>query len=107
MYIYITENSAELAEPHDVTKFAVICPDHLEHDQIEARVRQQGLGELLPGGGHLMVSVDAIRQMASGRVGPGWPADFAKMIDFAAGKGWTSEDRSQVRAHIERVSRDV
>jgi hypothetical protein len=103
MYIYITENSAELAEPQDVTQFAVVCPDDLERDKIEATVRQRGLGELLPDGGHVMVSVDAIRQMASGRVGPGWPDDFAKMIDFAAGKGWTSEDRSQVRAHIERV----
>jgi hypothetical protein len=103
MYIYISEISAELAEPQDVTKLAVVCPDHLKRDQIEARVRQQGLGELLPDGGHLMVSVDAIRWMASGRVGPGWRDDFAMMIDFAAGKGWTSEDRSQVLAHIKRV----
>jgi hypothetical protein len=102
MYIYITEISAELAEPQDVTQFAVVCADDMERDKIEATVRQQRLGELLPDGGHVMVSVDAIRRMASGRVGPGWPDDFAKMIDFAAGKGWTSEDRSQVRAHIER-----
>jgi hypothetical protein len=40
--------------------------------------------------------------MAAGRVGPGWPDDLAKMVDYAAGNGWTDEDGSRVRAHIER-----
>jgi hypothetical protein len=102
LHFRITADRAELVDPEDVRSFSAVCPPELTHDELAASVRRDGLGELLPGDTHLMVPVETIRRMAAGRVGPGWPDDLAKMVDYAAGKGWTDEDGSRVRAHIER-----
>lgn len=51
-----------------------------------------------------MVPIDTIRRLATGRVGPGWPHDFAGMIAYAAGKGWLSDDGTHVRAHVARTA---
>jgi hypothetical protein len=64
-------------------------------------VRKDDLGEVLPAGGHLMVPLDTVRRMAAGRVGPDWEQKFDTMIDYAARKGWLSEDGTRVRAHLE------
>jgi hypothetical protein len=103
VFFRITADSAELLEPQDVTSFSATCPADLDDERLAGSVRRAGLGELLAGAGHLMVPVATIRRMAAGRVGPGWPEDLAKMVDYAAGKGWTSEDGTRVRAHIDRV----
>ncbi|MFC5993926.1 hypothetical protein ACFQE5_06855 [Pseudonocardia hispaniensis] len=102
VYFRITADSAELVDPQDLTSFSAVCPADLGPDELAASVRRADLGELLPGDGHLMVPVDTIRRMAAERVGPSWPDELAKMIDYAARKGWTNDDGTRVRAHIER-----
>jgi hypothetical protein len=102
LYFHITADSAGLIEPEDVRSFSARCSADLGDDALVATVAAHDLGEVLPGGTHLMVPVDTIRRMASGQVGPEWPIDLAKMIDYAANKGWTSEDGTHVRAHLER-----
>jgi hypothetical protein len=102
LYFRIAGDSAQLVDPQDVASLSVQCPENLGHDDLVATVRRADLGELLPGDSHLMVPLDTIRRMAADQVGPGWSDDFAKMISYAASKGWTSEDGTQVRAHIER-----
>lgn len=101
MYFRITKDSAELVDPADVTAFHVVCPPGLDGDELADRVREAGLGELLPDG-HLLVPVDAIRRYANGNVGPTWERDLAGMIAYAVRKGWTDESGTRVRAHIER-----
>jgi hypothetical protein len=103
LYFRITGDSAELVDPQDVRSFHAVCPATLGHHELADSVRRADLGELLPGDGHLMVPLDTVRRMAADRVGPGWSDDFAKMISYAASKGWTSEDGTRVRAHIERT----
>jgi hypothetical protein len=49
-----------------------------------------------------MVPVDTIHRLAVDRVGPGWSDDFRKMIEYAASKGWTDEEGTRVRAHVDR-----
>jgi hypothetical protein len=102
VYFRITAGSTELVDPQDVKSFSVVCPADLDRDALVAAVERADLGELLPGDGHLMIPVETVEKMAAGRVGPGWPDDLAAMLDYAAGKGWTSEDGSRIRAHIER-----
>lgn len=103
MYLRITRESAELVEPEDVKSFRAVCPADLGRDELADGARRAGFGELL-GDGHLMVPIDTIRRLATGRVGPGWPNDFAGMIAYAAGKGWLSDDGAHVRAHVERTA---
>ena len=103
VYFRITHDTAELVDPGNVTAFHVVCPPGLDGDELAARLRDAGLGELLPDG-HVLVPVDAIRHHAAGNVGAGWEQDLAGMIAYATRKGWTDETGTRVRAHIERES---
>jgi hypothetical protein len=102
LHFRITAESVELVDPQDTRSFSVLCPADLGDDDLAAVVARAGLGEVLPGGEHLMVPVDTVRKMAAGRVGPDWPDDLSAMLDYAAGKGWASADGTRIRAHIER-----
>jgi hypothetical protein len=99
VYFRITQDSAELVDPSDVTAFHVVCPVGLS---LGARLREAGIGELLPDG-DVFVPVDAIRRYAGGRVGPDWERDLAGMVAYAVRKGWADEAGARIRAHVERV----
>ncbi len=101
LYFRISSDSVELAEPSDFTAFYAVCPPGLADGELVDIVRREDLGDLLPGGGHLMVPLETVRRLAAGRVGPDWARDFDSMIAYAAGKGWLSEDGTRVRAHVE------
>jgi len=47
------------------------------------------------------ITVDALRRLAAGRVGPGWDDDFAAMLDYANSKGWFDPAAHAIRAHLE------
>jgi hypothetical protein len=49
------------------------------------------------------VTVAALRRLAvdAGVASPEWDAGFAKMLAYAASKGWLSDDGTAVQAHIE------
>ncbi len=57
-----------------------------------------GLGTV--DGDHAWLDVAALR--AAGDGSPEWLSGFDGMLEYAAGKGWTSADGSAVRAHIVR-----
>jgi hypothetical protein len=103
VYFRITQDSAELVDPGNVTAFHVVCPPGLDGDELAARLREAGLGEPAPDG-HVFVPVEAIRRYAEGNVGAGWEQDLAGMVAYAAGKGWTDETGTRIRAHIERTA---
>jgi hypothetical protein len=52
-------------------------------------------------GDEALVEVDAVRRLATGRVGPAWEGDFAAMLEYAEGKGWIADDGRSIRAHVE------
>jgi hypothetical protein len=101
VYFRISSDSVELAEPSDFKAFYAVCPPGLADGELIDIVRREDLGDVLPGGGHLMVPLETVRRLAEGRVGPDWPRGFDSMIAYAAGKGWLSEDGTRVRAHLE------
>lgn len=47
------------------------------------------------------ITVDAVRRMAAGRVGPSWDDGLARMLDYARRKGWLDERAHAIRAHVE------
>ena len=66
------------------------------------------LGRVLAGSGtgriegdEALVSVVAIRKLASGSVPDTWEADFLAMLDYARSRGWVSDDGLDIRAHVE------
>lgn len=102
MYFLISANAVELVDPQDVTAFSAGCSASLDDGDLTTSAERAGVGDIL-GSSHVMVPVATIRRMAGDRVGPGWDDDLAGMLAYAARKGWTSEDGSRVRAHIERT----
>lgn len=101
MYFRISSTSVELVDPDDVTAFHAVQPAGFDRDELIEVVQENGLGEVLPDGSHLMVPLGTVRRMATGRVGPSWERDFESMIAYAARKGWLSDDGTRVRAHVE------
>jgi hypothetical protein len=101
LYFRISSESVELVEPEDVRSFHAVRHADLAQDQLAEVVRHNDLGEVLPDGVHLMVPVETVRRMAAGRVGPDWEQNFDAMIAYAERKGWLSDDRTRVRAHLE------
>ncbi|MCF7549924.1 hypothetical protein [Pseudonocardia sp. WMMC193] len=99
MYFRLTADAAELVEPENVTAFSV--RSDLGGADLAAAVERAALGAVLPDGEHVMIDVAAIRRLA-GTVPAGWEDDLAGMLAYAQKKGWTSEDGSAVRAHVER-----
>lgn len=47
------------------------------------------------------ITVDAVRRMAAGRVGPSWDEDLGRMLEYARTKGWLDERAHAIRAHVE------
>jgi hypothetical protein len=102
MYLHLTEESHRLVEPQDVRSLSVLCSADLDGEALAAAARQAGLSSV-PGGSHLLIPVDLLRRLASGRVGPGWEADLARMVEYATSRGWVDEEGTSLRAHIERL----
>jgi hypothetical protein len=98
-----TSGSATLSEPTDCKRFHVEAPANAGDARDEATLATV-LGT--PAGapdGHVWVPVDWVRGQAAGRVPDGWAADFDGMVAFAASKGWLSDDRRFIQAHVEWV----
>ena len=47
------------------------------------------------------ITIDALRRMAVGRVGPDWDDAFAAMLDYARAQGWLDDHTHAIRAHLE------
>jgi len=47
------------------------------------------------------ITVDAVRRLAAGRVGPDWDDELTGMLDYADSKGWLDTAAHAIRAHVE------
>lgn len=54
-----------------------------------------------PDGRHVWLDIAAARTAGAEHAGDGWVERFDAMITYATAKGWTDEDASHVRAHVE------
>jgi hypothetical protein len=95
----LDSSSVVLEEPADCRRFHVSATG----DGGTAR-----LGEVLVAcavgrtvGADAFIDVDALRELAAGRVDDTWEGDFAAMLDFASAKGWLDATGRAVQAHVE------
>jgi len=87
-----------LLEPDDCGRFDVVATGPGTAEDLDRALRQAAVGR--GDGAEVLVTVEAVRRLAAGAVGDGWEADFAAMTDYAATKGWLSEDGGAIRAHV-------
>ena len=102
MYLAIATDGVTLRQPERTNDLYASYHERLVSERISELLAEHDAGELLPDGAHVMVPVATLRRLAAGRVPEGWDADFDKMLDYARGQGWLSEDGTAVRAHLER-----
>lgn len=100
MVITVTGTDVRLDEPDDLKGFKVVVE---QGDEDTARAALAPVGRL-DDRDTAWIRAEAVRSLAAGRVGDGWVGDFESMLDYAATKGWTSDDRSEIQAHVEWVA---
>lgn len=105
MYILLSLSDqtalARLEEPDDCTRFHVTIRS-LSENQVGKVLSDEQLGELEdPAAAWIRISV--LRNLAAGRVAPGWHDRFEKMLSYAERKGWLSHNRESVRGHCQWV----
>lgn len=88
-----------LEEPEDAKRFHVAVVGGSDIGTVYGALVDAAAGRL--DGDDAWIAVDAVRRMASGRVGPTWDDDFAGMFEFARGMGRLDEAGHAIRAHVE------
>ncbi len=92
--------SVRLAEADDCGRFHVAVHGNGHAPAVDDALAAAGAG-WLDGDGDAMVEVAAVRAMAEGQVDAEWEQRFTAMLEYAATKGWLSDDGSTIRAHLE------
>jgi hypothetical protein len=93
--------TVELDEPEDCTRFHLLVRGSADDGHLAAALEHAGAGQLADHDTAL-VSVDAVRGWAAGRVPDGWADDFAGMLEYAGTKGWLADGGATIQAHVER-----
>jgi hypothetical protein len=86
-----------LEDPGDCGAFSV----RLRGDRSRLGAALEGAGVGRMEGDEALITVDAVRRMAAGKVAAGWEADFAAMLGYAGTKGWIADEGRSIRAHVE------
>jgi hypothetical protein len=71
----------------------------VDDDAAAEALQAAGLGTI--DGDHVWLDAEALK--AAGDGSSGWTVDFYAMLAYAKTRGWTSDDQSQIRAHIIRT----
>lgn len=88
-----------LEEPEDTKRFHVAVVGGKDWGLVFGAMVDAAAGRLEDE--DAFVTVDAVRRLAAGRVGPTWDEELAKMIEYAKSKGWFDETTHAIRAHLE------
>ena len=88
-----------LEEPDDCTRFHLGVVGDPDLGRVFGALVDAAAGRLE--GDHALVTIDAVRRLAAGRVGDDWDDRFEGMLAYARGKGWVDETVNAIQAHIE------
>ena len=89
-----------LEDPADCGRFHVTARGGGDAGTLDAALRANAVGTV-DGDGEAMVSIEAVRRLATGSVSAAWEGEFGAMLDYARSKGWLSDDGASIRAHVE------
>jgi hypothetical protein len=90
-----------LEEPDDCTQFHLAVVGGKDLARVFGALVDAAAGRLE--GDHALITIDAVRRMAAGRVGEDWGERFDGMLGYARSKGWIDETNNAIQAHIEFV----
>jgi len=88
-----------LLEPEDCARFDVMVRGARDAVALDRALTSADVGRT--DGDEALITVAAVRRLASGAVGATWDGDFGAMLDFARSRGWITDDGHAIRAHVE------
>lgn len=88
-----------LEEPDDCTRFHLAVVGGPDIGRVFGALVDAAAGRL--DGDHALITIDAVRRMAAGRVGDDWDARFDGMLAYARTKGWIDDTGHAIQAHLE------
>lgn len=98
MHLVVNATSAHLHEEDNFRQLDLRLADGLSVDRLPGV-----LAALHPGsevdGDHVWVPVDVLRGLGRPQ-DPTWLEEFAAMIAYATGSGWTRDEERHVRLHV-------
>jgi len=88
-----------LEEPDDCTRFHLAVVGGRDIGRVFGALVDAAAGRLEDD--HAMITIDAVRRMAAGRVADDWDVRLDAMLDYARTKGWIDETNNAIQAHVE------
>ncbi|MEZ5375903.1 MAG: hypothetical protein R2733_05265 [Acidimicrobiales bacterium] len=98
--VNLADNHVTLLGPAAFTGFDLLA-DPIDADEASIATALGSVGSAA-GDDHVWIAVDAVRRLAGDHATADWEDGFAKMLAYAATKGWTNDDSSMIKAHIVR-----
>lgn len=89
-----------LDEADDCSRFHVAITGKADEATIQDALVRDGVGVIIDRD-TAVITVEAVRRMAQGRVDSEWSERFTEMLEYAGAKGWLDDDRTGIRAHCE------
>ena len=88
-----------LEEPDDCTQFPLAVVGGRDLARVFGALVDAAAGRLE--GDHALITIDAVRRLAAGRVADDWDTRFEAMLGYARTKGWIDDTGNAIQAHVE------
>jgi hypothetical protein len=99
MIVVVTDDGVSVREADDCMRLSVSTA--LRDQHVAAALARSGMGTLVDGR-DVLLDVGILHERARAAASAGdWEDRWVAMIDYAGTKGWLTDDRTAVRAHID------
>jgi len=93
--------NVKLLKPNDFKEFCIQCSDSRSAIEVCEILELVQEGNKVIDEKHLWLCNELVRELAPDTNYENWEKGFTEMIDYATSKGWTENNGTLIRAHIE------
>ena len=93
--------NVKLLKPNDFEEFCIQCSDSRSAIEVCEILESVQEGNKVIDEKHLWLCNELVRELAPDANYENWEKGFTEMIDYATSKGWTENNATLIRAHIE------
>ena len=93
--------NVKLLKPNDFKEFCIQCSDSRSAIEVCEILESVQEGNKVIDEKHLWLCNELVRELAPDANYEIWEKGFTEMIDYATSKGWTENNGTLIRAHIE------
>ena len=93
--------NVRLLNPNDFKEFCIQCSDSRSAVEVCEILQLLREGNKVIDEKHLWLCNELIRKLAPDANDDKWETGFTEMLDYATSKGWTENNETLIRTHIE------